>query len=151
MEWQPWLCFKSVFVLFLFPQYFWIETIWNYSQCLNNHIIPCLSPNKVENSLLQKCFSYCCFFQEYFHNKRYRTTKKILCLIWFFYNSNCANLFALLLTWAISFLAQFQSVTLFCCTACNSSNSCILGKYISKLYEISWPRFLFRIQKYPYP
>ena len=38
-----------------------VESIWNYSQCLNNHIIPCLSSNKVENSLLQKGFSYYCY------------------------------------------------------------------------------------------
>ena len=66
-----------------FKFHFCIETIRNYSRCLNNHIIPCLSPNKVENSLLQKCshIASCCF-QEYFHTKNILDTKCAQLNIW---------------------------------------------------------------------
>ena len=54
-----------------FKFHFCIETIRNYSRCLNNHIIPCLSPNKVENSLLQKCSHIAsCWIVEHFYKKK---------------------------------------------------------------------------------
>ena len=66
-----------------FKFHFCIETIRNYSRCLNNHIIPCLSPNKVENSLLQKCSHIAsCWIQEYFHTKNISDPKCAQLKIW---------------------------------------------------------------------